>query len=152
MKKYQILQKGDSGPVTLVQREGDQDIPVAYFYPVAGQKLIRVIAGLMATALEAGREDICLVQEATTQGKASAITLVADRVGVSEGFAEIDLAVYRAEPAGSVCLAHVVAGVDAEGVPRVRIKSRGTGASKKAIEISLAGASAELNGSSHGVK
>ncbi len=136
MRKYHVSHKGEGAPVTLIRREFGVDTPLAVFYPEVGYDLSRAVSDLIAAALDSGRKDIFILQVPTSHGKLFDTRLLADRISSVDG-TEIDVAFYRKEADGTEdCIAHVLAGVDAKGAPRVRIKSVGKGG-KRYLEVNL---------------
>jgi hypothetical protein len=137
MRKYHVAHKGEGSEVTLIRREFGVDTKLAVFYPEMGYDLARAISDLIAAGLEAGRQDIFIVQVPSSHAKTFDIRLMADRVSSAEG-TELAVSFYRKGEKGEDCIAHVLSGVTSQGVPRVRIKSTGPDGNKRYLEISLA--------------
>ena len=142
MRKYHVSHEGEGSTVTLIRREYGVDTTLAVFYPEVGYELSRAICNLIAAAQETGRKDVFVLQIPTSQGKPFDIRLLADCISTVDG-TEIDVAFYRRSGETEECIAHVLAGVNTEGSPRVRIKSVATGGTKSYLEINLAGKDAK---------
>ncbi len=138
MRKYHVSHEGEGSTITLIRREYGVDTTLAVFYPEVGYTLSRAICNLIAAAQETGRKEIFILQIPTSQGRIFDTRLMADCISTAEG-TEIDVAFYRKVGEGEECVAHVFAGVNSEGSPRVRIKSVASDGGKRYLEISLAG-------------